>query len=449
MGQREPLVRLRLLSIGVVLGTTLVLAGCATMGRTAPVTREEIPGLQQRAAQDPGDGAVQLRLGAALMAAGRCEEAMAAAERGRGILPHDPLGPLVIGRCLEEASRFDEALDLYTAFIDANPEGSGVASVQGQRTVALRRQATAVARAAMENEENLGPADPERVGVLPFLVVGDTAYQPLEVGLANMLTTDLALLQRFDMVERVHLRALLDELELPPELIDSVTAARTGRLMQASRMILGTVEIPSEQEARLTSNIVRETGEYAEPFSAQGDYRDLLNLEKEMAIRTAEALGYQLTQAEVQRIRRNVPGNLLAFLAFSRGLMAEDRGDFAAAADHYREAVEADPNYREAQQRMRSSVGAEAVSEAGPGEVTSSSSEVDQVLGLSPAGQTETTGVLTQVLENSIVDVASHQAERATENVGTSSPIEVVGDDSGGTPPLKALIVIIITIPRF
>ena len=66
-----------------------------------------------------------------------------------------------------------------------------------------------------------------------------------------------------------------------------------------------------------------------------------------------------------------------------------------------------------------------------------------------PAGQTETTGVLTQVLENSIVDVASHQAERATENVGTSSPIEVVGDDSGGTPPLKALIVIIITIPRF
>jgi hypothetical protein len=362
-------------------------------------------------------------------------------------MPSDPVGPLVIGQCLEDALRFDEALGLYSAFTEANRDSPGVAAVEGRRVLALRRQARQVAQTAIENQENLEPADPERVGVLPFLVEGDSTYYPLRAGLANMLTTDLALLQRFPMVERVHLGVLLDELRLPPDLVDPATAARTGRLLQASRMVLGTVSIPSEREALLSSNIVLETGEIEEPFTDRGDFRDILNLEKELAIRTAEGLGYQLTEGEMQRIRQNVPGNLIAFLSFSRGLMAEDTGDFGAAAAHYVEAIRADPGFQGAQQRFEGAVGAEVISEAGGGDVTTVASKVDQRVAeyLGSDGPE----ALSSALRSSVFDVALHQAERPTLGKGSDIPIEP-HPDTGIIPPLplRAFILIMIVIPR-
>lgn len=445
----------RVFSLPALLGGLLAAGGCATLGpSTSPVSPEEIPGLQQRTIREPSNAAVHFRLGAALMAAGRCDEAVVAADRGRALRPQDPLGPLVIGQCLEEASRFQEALDLYASYIGANPDAPGVAAVEGRRVLALRRQARDLARTARENEENLGPADPERVGVLPFLVDGDEAYQPLQVGLANMLTTDLALLRRFPMVERVQLGALLDELQIPPDLVDPATAARTGRLLGASRMVLGTIQIPSPSEVRMASNIVLETGEIAEPYGTGGALEDLLELEKDMAVRTAEALGYQLTDAEIQRIRQNVPSSLSAFLAFSRGLMAEDLGNFEAAAAHYAEAVRADPAYQEAQQRLKEAVGAEVVSGTTEGEVTSLPTEVDQALGELTGSEAQgeglgSAGILASTLASSIIDVASQQAERATFSVGSMIPTEVVVEPPALPPALTAYIRITITIPRF
>jgi tetratricopeptide (TPR) repeat protein len=440
---------LKPLSLAVVTGVALANLGCATM-TSAPVTPAEIPALQERTIREPGNGAAHLRLGAALLADGRCEAAMAAAERGRALLPRDPAGPLIIGQCLEQEGRFDEALSLYGGFIDANPNAPGVGAVEGRRVVAFRRQARAVARNAIQNEESLEPPDPETVGVLPFLVEGDTAYHSLRLGLANMLTTDLAMIQRFSMVDRVQIGALLSELQLPAELVDPATAAQTGRLLGAGRMVLGTVSIPSEENMRLGSNIVLGTGELVEPYSTTGNLRDLLEIEKDLAIRTAEALGYQLTQSEIQEIRQNVPGSLTAFLSFSRGLMAEDIGDFETAAAHYAEAVRADPGYGEAQRRLRGAVGADVVSEAGGGEATSVGSNVDRNLA-EATGQDDSGAsgdVLASTLDSSILDVASHQAERATEHAGSTEVTEVVNEDPPLTQVFRAFILITIVIPR-
>jgi tetratricopeptide (TPR) repeat protein len=219
-------------------------------------------------------------------------------------------------------------------------------------------------------------------------------------------------------------------------------------------MILGTVQIPSPTQVRLVSNIVLETGEIDEPYGTGGDLDDILSLEKDLAIRTAEALGYQLTDNEIQRIRQNVPQNLAAFLAFSRGLMAEDIGDFEAAASHYSDAIRADPTYRDAQRRLRESVGAGVLSGTSERDVTSLPTEVDQALGEVAGSETTaeglgTAGILSSTLASSIIDVASHQAERATEHVGSSTPSEVVVEPPAVPPALTAYIRITITIPRF
>jgi tetratricopeptide (TPR) repeat protein len=415
--------------------------GCASVAPTR-LGPSDIPALQERVARSPGSGEAQLHLGVALAAAGRCGEAVEAAERGRALTPSDPMGPLVIGQCLEEAGDFEAAVGLYAQYIQAHGESPGAAAVEGKRVIALQQQAREHARLVVEREEALGPADPQTVGVFPFIVDGDSAYHALSVGLAHMLTTDLALLRRFPLVERVELNALLQELEVPGELIDPATAARAGRLMGASRMILGTVSVPSDDEIRLGGNIVLGTGELVEPLTTEGALRDLLSLEKEYAIQIAENLGYQLSEAERQRILENQPGSLAAFLAFSRGILSEDQGDFGAAAGHFREAVRVDPQYGEAQERLDGALGAEAISEAGPGGVTEAIASVDPNMGAPFEAASSASA-----LASSTFDIASQQPERATIGVGTGnvSP-KLLPEEALVLPSLEAIITIIIRI---
>ena len=429
----------------LALGTLLTAWGCVSLEPLPPLLGPaDVPALRQKVLLEPNNGRAHLELGAALMTAGRCDAAVTVVERGRILTPDDPLGPLVLGQCLEEAGSFDQALTLYADFLSRHGDVPGAAAVEGRRIMAFQAHARELARRALREEEELAPADSETVGVLPFLVDGDPIYQPLSVGLAHMLTTDLALLGRFPLVERVRLGAILEELALPPERVDPSTAVRAGRLVRASRLVLGTVSVPSERDTRLGGNVVLESGELVEPALTEGELRQLLELQKEYSARVAEALGYSLSDAERRRMDENRPANLRALLAFSRGLMAEDMGDFAGAAVHFREALTADPQYGEAQQRLRGAVGADVVSRSSPGEVTRVGAMVDQVLAPVPE-----TSLVSSTLSGAVFDIASHQPERALADAGSATPSGVVApQDNRVAPSLEAILTIIITIPR-
>ena len=62
-------------------------------------------------------------------------------------------------------------------------------------------------------------------------------------------------------------------------------------------------------------------------------------------------MGIRLSPAERQAITERPTADLQAFLAFSRGLEAEDRGDYAGAAAQFRAAAARDPSFRSAQTR--------------------------------------------------------------------------------------------------
>ena len=71
--------------------------------------------------------------------------------------------------------------------------------------------------------------DPDIVGVLPVEVVGDSMYQPLSRGLAHILISDLALLQRW---------YVLDENAVPAERVLQPIAPDSGFDEGALRTIL-------------------------------------------------------------------------------------------------------------------------------------------------------------------------------------------------------------------
>ncbi len=400
---------------------TLVLSSCAP--RPQPVSPEEIPSLERRIVENPDDGALQLRYAAALFAAGQCDSATAVAQRGRALSPELAQGPLVIGHCLEQANQFDDAVELYDQFVAAYPNANGADALRARALFARTERATTNARDALQRESVLAnqQPNPDVVAVLPLEIVGDSVYRPLSRGLAQIMTSDLALLQRFRMVERLEIGAVMDEIDLSQgDAVDPQTAVRVGKLMQAGRLIQGTAVIPPDDDVRLVANVVLATGEIAGPETQTGPFTDLMMLEKQLVFDLARRLGYQLSQAEIRLILENGTQNLTAFLAYSRGILEEDLGNYGTAAALFTQAVQADPNFQQAQARQQATAAA-AAEESSPTDVT--------VLAAASIAQLTTAFDVARVaFDRSLGDVASTLVERHTGNTDREA------DQSTNTP---------------
>ena len=390
-----------------LIGAVLLVMGCAPKGPGA-VSPNEIPALEQRLAQVPGDGDALLRYSAALYAAGRCDTATVVAQRGIAVKPHDALGPLVVGRCLEQDRRLDEALTVYATFTTAYADRPGAAAIRSRQNAVRRERAIEHARDALAREVELAqvPAQPTTVAVLPVQIVGDSTYQPLSRGLAELMTTDLALLERFRMVERLQVGALLGEMDLTQTgRVDPATAVRVGSMLRAGSMVQGLASIPPRGAARMEAAVVQTDGVVTAPAREDGGVKDLLRMEKRIVVEIARQLGYELSAAELQLVLENGTQSLAAFLAYSRGLLAEDRGDYRAAAAFYGEAVQDDPQFEVARDAYEAATVSAESSLSVPSAITTLSS-VQVASPELPAGP-PVGGTLT----TTVVDIAATQSE--------------------------------------
>src|SRR5258708_16501180 len=76
----------------------------------------------------------------------------------------------------------------------------------------------------------------------------------------------------------------------------------------------------------------------------------LFDMEKVLVLDLFSRMGITLTPAERGAVNQRPTQNLQAFLSWSRGLEAEDRGDFAGAQGFYDQATRIDPGFLGAQQ---------------------------------------------------------------------------------------------------
>jgi len=438
---------LRRLPPAVVLAIgTLTIPGCATAPRA--VSPSEIPVLEARLTANPRDAEARMRYSAALFSAGDCERALPSAEEALNALPRSEVGTLIVGQCLEGAGRFDEALAKYRSYYGAYPDAPGAEAVRAREAIAARARARALVREALGHEEDLASrTNPDALGVLRFAVSGNEELRPLSLGLAHIITTDLSAIGRFPLVERVALSVVLEELELAGSgRVDPATAARMGHLVGAGRLVQGSLVERAGGSVDLSAAVALSTGEIVEPNGQSGELESLFRLEKQLVLDIAGDLGYELTAAERQRVLENGTQSLVAFLAFSRGLEAEERGDFTEALRYYSEAADADPGFGEAREKQRTVAAIEVVSSSAPNDVTT----VGEAAATATAGQAGSPPAVSPInsaLVSSVVDIAGTQAERTTGGGGQQRIDDVNRTDSPTLPQLITIIRIVVTIP--
>ncbi len=360
------------------------------------------------------------------MAAGQCDSAVVVANAGQVLAPAEALGPMVIGGCQEKDGRYDLAFATYTDFANKYPEARGVAAVRALAQFALRTQATQTAKLALARESTLTTLAPEpaTVAVLPVTIAGDSSLQPLSRGLAELMLTDLAMVRSLRLLERIQVGALLDELKLGQSgRADASTTARVGRLLRAERMVQGVATITQNGPVRMSAAVVRGDGDVRAGAEANGTFKQLLDLEKQIVFGLATELGIQLTEAERQRILRQGPKNLAAFLAYSKGLEALDRGDYRGAAAAFAAAVRADPSFQSAVEQQQAAEAAPAL-QATPGDLTTA---LENVVQNPPPAEQAADGALRQVT----VDVSATVGDLTTQS-GISSTVSNTTPESQG-----------------
>lgn len=199
------------------------------------------------------------------------------------------------------------------------------------------------------------------------ITASDTTLSALGYGLSELLATDLARSSRLTVVERLQLDAVLRELKLTSSgAVDTATAPRVGRLIGARRLIVGGVRQLPGGDVQISAQVADVvTHRVTNAVSARAPLSRIFEAETQLAFQIFNALGVTLTPAERAAIEQAPTRNVAALLAYSRGVRDEAYGRFGAAAQQYRAALAADPNFSEANLRM-SNLGGQVAAASAP-----------------------------------------------------------------------------------
>ena len=212
----------------------------------------------------------------------------------------------------------------------------------------IKKEDTIWAQKIIRNEKTLRPSEAKNtLAVLYFKnQTGRSEFDPLQKGIALMLITDLSKINRLQVVERVQLQALIGELELGASgLVDSATAPRVGRLLQARWLVAGEIMKGSLENLRVKSDVaeVQTQSILGQPFS-EGKPQDLVQLEKNILFEVIKLLKFEPTTKEAEDLRVPCSANFRALMALFKGVEASDQGNYALAAEYYDTALKEDGN---------------------------------------------------------------------------------------------------------
>ena len=335
---------------------TALVGACATSGIMTTPTPGSVAGLEREQRGAPASAAVNRALGIAYYQLSRYPEARSALETAARLDPRDGTSALFLGMTAEAQNDLPTAKRAYSSYLQFGRTSRVRAQLQSRLAALTKRELVLDAKAAVRQEAALGAVagSPRTVAVLPLRFSGsDSSLRPLERGFADLLTTDLGRSSQLTLVERGRLQALLDEMRLQSSgATDAASNVRAGQLVRAGRIVQGSLlQLPGSQ-LRVDAAVVNVPTTQIQGTAQAADQLDqLFNLEKRIALDLFRQLGVTLTVAERNAIEQRPTRSLAAFVAYSRGLTAEDEGRYDDAARYFNDAVRIDPGFGAAQQK--------------------------------------------------------------------------------------------------
>jgi TolB-like protein len=330
------------------------LSGCAA----SRIQEDPIARLEAQSAARPGAASTHRALGVAYYKNDRIADARRELAEAARLDPRDGVTALYLGLTAEAQDDLPAARAAYSSYMKVGRTRSVRSQLETRLAALQRREIADAAKLAVAREREIGASDPptRSVAVLPFSFVGsDTTYRPLERGFAELVAADLARIPELTVVERIRVQAILDEIALQQSgSTDAASAVRAGRLTQAGSLVSGQLAMTGNQIRATPAVISVRTSEVQSTGSpAAMSIDQLFDLQDQVVFGIVEHFGIRLTTAQRNAITMRPTRSLQAFLAYSRGLTAEEHGSFDDAARFYQDASRIDPGFSRAEQKTQ------------------------------------------------------------------------------------------------
>jgi len=177
----------------------------------------------------------------------------------------------------------------------------------------------------------------------------------LQKGMAVLLITDLSKIKELQVVERVWLQALLDEMDLgAPGNMDAKNIPIIGNLLGTYFVVSGDVFAGSTQEIAIDSsifdiplkNITRQP-------SVTGALDELSKLEKTVLFNIIDQVNVPISPAKRAELEKPLSSSTAALLALFAGINHSDKEQYADAAKMYKQALIEDPDLEVARNALQ------------------------------------------------------------------------------------------------
>ncbi len=295
--------------------------------------------------KNPDDWQAQEQLGIAYYKSGQIPEAVSALKTALQNNPDAADARYHLGLAQLKAGRRDEAIQNWEEY--ENPDAPLVqGEVKKQLNLLQINNSLQFAEEALAQEAALQTQTPRPNSVAVFYfkdLSPENQFEYLQKALASMIITDLSRVESLNVIERLKVQYLLEEMELGSTgIVDQSTAPRTGRLLGAEHLVFGTLD----------SGIVNQTGvastqkkDVIAAFDLREEQEKFFVLQKEIVDKVLQVLNARPKPSEKRRISRYHTKNLKAATFYGQGLDARDRGQWKEAKVFFRKALKEDPDF--------------------------------------------------------------------------------------------------------
>lgn len=443
-------------------GVVALATSCASSGQMGG---DGLTRLERSRSSRPNDPAVARSLGISYYKAGRFPDARTHLDQAVRLDPRDGAAALYLGLTAEQQNDVSGAKTAYQTYMRYGKTSKVRKQLEARLAAMTRQELQVAAKAAVAQEQQLATQQGSltTVAVMPLRFVGpDTSLQPLERGMAELITTDLSRSSQLVVVERARLQALLNEIQLQQSgATDTTTNVRAGKIIQAGRIVNGQL-LQSADRLRLDAAIVNTTTALVSGgASNENTLEQLFAIEKAIVLQLFDSLGVKLTSAQRKEFEDRPTRSLPAFLAYSRGLSLEDQGKYDDAARSYQDAFRLDPSFFQAQvksaetsaaaQGVQMSAASIETNLVGTAEVNIAQKSLEGQAPPTPGGGQTGAGTMADQVNPSAAGGATSSAGGGGSGGGTSSTPgkDPVGAATGAESTAKtATVRIVVKVPK-
>jgi tetratricopeptide (TPR) repeat protein len=286
---------------------------------------------------------------------GETAKAMEGLETSKAAFPENYAVPYYLGLIYLEQGNRRGAIAQWQQYVRMDPKSEAANNIRKHLTLLLREQAREFAEQAVAREAELaeGPADDRSIAVSSFINLGSENLGPVGKGMAAMLISDLSIVPGLQVVDRIKLYALLEEMKLGTSgLVDIKTAPRVGKLLKAKHVTSGSLADIDKEILMIASTVV-DADQMASIGSqqAKGMLNEFYAIEKKIACQIIDDLGGNCTAAP-QGFSKIHTKSLPALVSYSWGLAYFDEENYSDARDMFQKALEEDPQFDLAEEML-------------------------------------------------------------------------------------------------